>query len=762
MNEGTTGNYWRGGKGRRETVNRTKRVSMVTLVLAFSLFPFTASAQRATLSLDGDWQIDDSVSADAAPATFHHHVPVPGLAHSALPAFSDVDQFQSRQLLMNLAGRGRFSKTDLEKLGDARGISRQARNYFWYRRNFQAPPHHATAILKISKAQFGITVFLNGQKLGDHFPCFTAAYFDASRAIRWQGDNQLTIRVGAHPGVLPAKAFCGTDFEKNRWTPGLYDDVSLQAFDGPGITNVQVAPDLQKFQVLIQTELHNYSDKPETTTLQQTVREWKTDRQVAIGSPLDVTVAAGQTQVVKQSIALPQAHLWTPEDPYLYQVDTRTAGDSTKTRFGMREFRFDTVTQRAYLNGQPYFLRGSNIALHRFFEDPQSGTLPWNDVWVHRLLGEIPKQMHWNAFRFTIGPVPDRWLEIADEQGLLIQTEYMVWLGDLPVTHPEHFYYDVNELTGEFTEWMRDNWNHPSVAIWDASNESVVPQIAEKVIPAVKDLDLSHRPWEDSYNPPSSNNDPVEDHPYLWVDNANTGEPRFKISDLETMQGLIPVENTMKTAHAMILNEYGWLWLNRDGSPTLLTDKLFPMLVGKQSSAGDRFAMQAYLLAGETEFWRAYRRYAGVFHFVYLTASDPNGFTSDNFTDVKALTLEPHFAEYMSQAFQPLGVYLNFFHSTLPASDRKIFTIMMVNDLGKPRSGTLLLAFVGPDGNVATRTETVFHLDPYGANSYNVTLATPGAAGRYTLRALATPSDAVADFTLSRRQITIVPTGVTP
>ena len=37
----------------------------------------------------------------------------------------------------------------------------------------------------------------------------------------------------------------------------------------------------------------------------------------------------------------------------------------------MREFRFDTATRRAYLNGKPYFLRGSNITLHRFFEDPQ-------------------------------------------------------------------------------------------------------------------------------------------------------------------------------------------------------------------------------------------------------------------------------------------------------------------------------------------------------------------------------------------------------
>jgi beta-galactosidase/beta-glucuronidase len=87
---------------------------------------------------------------------------------------------------------------------------------------------------------------------------------------------------------------------------------------------------------------------------------------------------------VRQIVRVPKAHLWSPEDPFLYQVNTRTSGDEVATRFGMREFHFDTVTQRAYLNGRPYFLRGSNITLHRFFEDPESGTLPWDEKWLHR------------------------------------------------------------------------------------------------------------------------------------------------------------------------------------------------------------------------------------------------------------------------------------------------------------------------------------------------------------------------------------------
>ena len=96
----------------------------------------------------------------------------------------------------------------------------------------------------------------------------------------------------------------------------------------------------------------------------------------------------------------------------------------------MREFRFDTATKRAYLNGRPYFLRGSNITLHRFFEDPRLGRrCPGTRRGCASSSVDLPKKMHWNSFRFCIGPVPDQWLDIADEAGLLIQNEFFVWTG---------------------------------------------------------------------------------------------------------------------------------------------------------------------------------------------------------------------------------------------------------------------------------------------------------------------------------------------
>lgn len=732
------------------------KLHAVARVLLFALTaPLCAHAQtsaRSTISLDGTWDVEDGVSASEMPRQYTHTVPVPGLTHSAKPAFKDVDEYQTRQLLYNLTSQGRYSKVDYEKLGNVRGITKQTRKYFWYHRTFTAPRKHAVALLKINKAQFGIQVYLNGTLLGEHAPCFTSATFAATKAVKWGGQNEVVIRVGAHPGVLPDNVIAGTDFEKNRWTPGIYDDVSLIASNNPVITSVQVAPHIGNSTITVQTVVENYGTRSIKTTVAQQVRERKAHTVRSAPVTNSVSLAAGESRTLTQTVHISNAHLWTTDDPFLYEVKTSTAGDTAVTHFGMREFRFDTATRRAYLNGKPFFMRGSNITLHRFFEDPDSGTLPWDEAWLHKLLVEIPHRMHWNSFRFCIGPVPDRWLEIADENGLLIQNEYFVWTGGGDMSKWSQSHYDADVMIGEYKEWMRDNWNHPSVVIWDATNESILPEFTDKIIPAVRDLDLSHRPWENSYNAPAGADDPVEDHQYLFH------RRDFKLADMQNMMGPLPVGSTSKSAHANILNEYGWLWLNRDGTPTLLTDKLYPkLLAGKPNTTESRFALQNYLLTGETEFWRAYRHYAGVLHFVYLTASEPDAFTSDHFEDVKTLKLNPGFEKAMEQAFNPLGVYLNYWQPTLQNHSAQRFTVLMMNDEDRERTGTLRLHIVDKSGKEIAAKERPFTLSALGAQSYLIEMETPAAEGDVSFDAVVTPADDKVHTITSHRETKLVP-----
>jgi hypothetical protein len=68
-------------------------------------------------------------------------------------------------LIQNLVGQGKLPKTAVVHNA---GVSRQERNWFWYRRTFDVSDTKSVAILRINKAQFGAVAWLNGVKIGDH------------------------------------------------------------------------------------------------------------------------------------------------------------------------------------------------------------------------------------------------------------------------------------------------------------------------------------------------------------------------------------------------------------------------------------------------------------------------------------------------------------------------------------------------------------------------------------------------------------------
>ena len=273
------------------------------------------------------------------------------------------------------------------------------------------------------------------------------------------------------------------------------------------------------------------------------------------------------------------------------------------TRFGMRSFRLNPATGRAMLNGRPYFMRGSNVTLYRFFEDAERGDKPWRDEWVRRLHKAF-RDMHWNSLRYCIGFPPEAWYRIADEEGFLIQDEFPIWNSrDKPGL------YDVGELVREYSEWMQERWNHPCVVIWDACNETVCRK--------------RPRPWARCARAGLL-------QPALgrWLSAAGPTGRRARAAPLSLRQPEVslgadraatrarPVGRPGK--NAVILNEYGWLWLNRDGTPTTLTKDLYRNLLGPHSSTAERRHLYARYLAAETEFWRAHRSCAAVMHFCGL------------------------------------------------------------------------------------------------------------------------------------------------
>ncbi|MCX7827396.1 MAG: hypothetical protein N2689_17840, partial [Verrucomicrobiae bacterium] len=434
------------------------------------------------------------------------------------------------------------------------------REAFWYRRVFTlkgALPE--VARLKINKARYGTKVILNGQVVGEHGPNWTPGWFDVRPFLKGDGaQNELLIRVGASLAQVPPHLTEGWDFEKSRYIPGIFDSVELILTGAPYIVNVQTVPDVAKKSVRAVIEL----DRAATGPVKGVVREAKSGRGVGGAS-----TEARSAKKVELTIPIRDPRLWSPEEPFLYELTLSTGADTTKTRFGMRSFRFDPEKKLAVLNGKPYFMRGSNVTLYRFFEDSERGNLPWDRDWVRRLHQKF-KTMHWNSLRYCIGFPPELWYEIADEEGMLIQDEFPIWYGGRPDAWPKAI--TQQHLAVEFTEWMRERWNHPCVVIWDAQNESNTPETG-KAIQAVRKLDLSNRPWENGWAEPQAPTDCVEAHPYMHIRGWQPKGKPFKMSEFAGMDGKPKLNKAQQALDVpIIINEYGWLWINRDGTlPTV-------------------------------------------------------------------------------------------------------------------------------------------------------------------------------------------------
>ncbi len=172
--------------------------------------------------------------------------------------------------------------------------------------------------------------------------------------------------------------------------------------------------------------------------------------------------------------------------------------------------------------------------------------------------------------------------------------------------------------------------------------------------------------------------------------NASWGNAKFKsLKDIVNVSGVPSLQAAQRKIKVpIIINEYAWLWLNRDGSTTCLTGPVYEKLLGPNSTAEQRRVLYAKLLAAKTEFWRGHRECAGVLHFCglgYSRAGDKprpeGGATSDHFIDLEKLTFEPNFEKYVRDAFAPLGLMLDYWGQDLPAGKEQEIKVTIINDL---------------------------------------------------------------------------------
>jgi beta-galactosidase/beta-glucuronidase len=543
-----------------------KIVTLVCLLIGFTAF--SQEEGRTVISLNGQWEFDQTEKA-FPPQKFTRKIPVPGLIHLAVPKVSQYDRFFKKPTEPELSEQFNFLDRDYTPM------------YNWYRKKITIDRNLSgrKLTLTIKKSQYVTQVYVNGISVGRSIECYTPIDFNITEFVKFGAENELLIQVGDR-AWLPSEAAGSTDKEKVNYLPGIWDDVFIAATGNLKVDRALFLPSLKKEQVTVKVLLHNLyppqmlygAPMYDDCRIEVTLKEKRSGKAVAAGTVQGDAKRDNHT-CFETTLDLKHPQAWSPENPFLYEGEINVfekdrLADRYTVSFGMRDF---SVQGKYFtLNGSKYFLRGSNITLQRFFEDPDCGNLAWDREWVKKLMIDLPKSIDWNAMRICVGIVPDFWYDLCDEYGIVLQNEWFYW--------QIHGWDD--QVRKEYTDWVWSDGNHPSIVIWDAINENRDDYTGNVLIPELKKLDPT-RVWDAGYmsDGDMDNDEMDEPHPYTtYQDVAESSKKNpYSLGDLQNWDRFRSIPDA---GVPQLANEYGWIWLWRNGKPSKLTVKNYDYYVG--------------------------------------------------------------------------------------------------------------------------------------------------------------------------------------
>jgi beta-glucuronidase len=315
----------------------------------------------------------------------------------------------------------------------------------WYRREFDYHKRaNPRAWVYFGAVNYQSTVYLNGEKLGEHEGGFTAFNFEATSLLR-EGKNVLIVEVNnaRRADAVPALKF-------DWWSyGGITRDVMLVEVPSVFVQDysVQLARGSQN-EIAGWVQL-NGTQSPEKITLE--IPEAGVHQTITTDGSGRATFHFAAT-----------LDLWSPAHPKLYAVSLSSGADAIHDQIGFRTI--EVQGSNILLNGKPIFLRG--ISMHE--EAPFREGRAFSPEDAQTLLGWV-KDLGCNFVRFAHYPHNENEIRLADRMGLLVWSEIPVYW-DVDWSNPRTLANAEAQLRDEIA---RDH-NRAAVIFWSVSNETPV------------------------------------------------------------------------------------------------------------------------------------------------------------------------------------------------------------------------------------------------------------------------------------------------
>ncbi|MBQ2847369.1 MAG: hypothetical protein IJE74_03845 [Clostridia bacterium] len=415
----------------------------------------------------------------------------------------------------------------------------------WYRRYFTLGEEfkNKRTILHFGAVDWQCTVWVNSVLVGEHTGGYNPFSFDITDALI-DGENELVVKVydptdAGHQQrgkqVIKTHGFWYTA------TSGIWQTVWLEPVNHCRIEKIKLLPDIDKSVINVEV-ITNCS----------------------CGSKLYAKILDGENVVfdgeitAKAEISVPDAKLWSPENPFLYDLililDCNGEKDEVKSYFGMRKYSIVKDSKgilRLALNNKPYFQKG---LLDQGYWPESQLTAPTDEAMIFDI--EKMKELGYNMLRKHIKTEPLRWYFHCDRLGMLVWQDMIsggqyignILAGALPnlnIHVKDNMYKSFKRGNPEWREEFKQElwgmidslYNCVSICCWVPFNEGWGQFDAKEIGTKVKEIDPSR----------------FVDHASGWHDQ---GGPDFRSMHRYIIPVTPPFKYELK-GRPYVLSEYG-------------------------------------------------------------------------------------------------------------------------------------------------------------------------------------------------------------
>lgn len=391
----------------------------------------------------------------------------------------------------------------------------------WYKRSITVPSawKGKRTFVTIGASDWHTTVYLDGKALGSHEGGYTPFSFELTPYLKYDSPQTLVVRADdvRRPFTLYGKQGYGN-------ARGIWQTVYLENRGNTYLEALHFTPNIDLDKVKITAFL------PET---------------IGANTPLQIQIKGnGQNFTAQQTIPkgqktytfevkIPNARLWSLEDPFLYDVVATLGDDQVRSYLGMRKVSVMDLpgTKIPYiaLNNKPIYLQ---LALDQSYHPEGYYTFPSDDFMKSDILRT--RQIGLNGIRTHIKVDIPRKLYWADRLGVLVMSDVPNFWGE-----PDAAARKESETT--FAEMLKRDFNHPAIFSWILFNESW--GLSSKLMKDGKE--------QSAYLPETQ----------TWVaatyQNAKKADPTRLIEDNSICCGGGHTETDINSWHAY---EPGWVW----------------------------------------------------------------------------------------------------------------------------------------------------------------------------------------------------------